>query len=128
MTRAPIASTLQLPEWTRHSDQTVEAVLVGCWLHCEFGLSPLGYVAEHAPEILTLGDDTTARGLNSIAEELALAAKVAQCTLRSEFADLTHLHSWGPVGEDAVWHAGIVRDDARVQAEMLTERARRCTT
>lgn len=127
MTRAPVASTLQLPEWTRHPDQSVEAVLVAAFLFNEWGISPLGYVAEHAPEILTLGDDTTARGLNSIAEELALATAVAACTLRAEFTALTHLHSWGPVGEDAAWHAGIVRDDGRRQAEMLVERARRCT-
>lgn len=121
MTRSPAASTVQTPNYLHHESADVACILTACWLHNEYSIDPHGMTAG---VLAVLPVDVAHEGLNAIAAELELASVVEACTLHSEFTHLTGLESHGPsLSEDVAEHAETVRNDARVQAEQLVQRA-----
>jgi hypothetical protein len=123
MTRAPAPSTMQLPEWARHEDPDVDLVLAAAWLNLATGIDPVS-VAMRIVEPLSI--TVAVDGLRAIAAEMDLADRVEACTMRSEFEELTGVHSRSlSLIDDVEAHVSTIRADFAVQAERLVERARR---
>ena len=107
-------------EWLRHDDQDVAAVLDVAYAYIVYGSA-----APLHDALRGLSSQDVESSLREIANDLHEADAVEAVSSRDEFEELTGIHSRSASWTDDVdHHVTVIRDGARVQAEMLVQRAR----